>query len=300
MPNPNFPIFVTGIAVLDLVLSVNEIPNLAEKYRASDANWLIGGCAANAAIAIAKLGGSPQLASRIGDDEIGKNISQALIVQGVSTDALQISKNGRSSFSTVMVANSGERQIVNFRGSGLEDNLPQLINHARQRPFSAYLADTRWLEGAKASFKIAKELGRPAILDAEAPIDEELAMMASHVAFSLQGLRDFMAEENLEIALVAAAKRLKNWVCVTDGENGCYLTEEGRIMNIASPKIKAIDTLGAGDVWHGAFSLALAMGKAEAPAVLFANRAAALKCTKSGGILGAPSLIDYETHYGKI
>ena len=55
-----------------------------------------------------------------------------------------------------------------------------------------------------------------------------------------------------------------------------------------APAVTAVDTLGAGDVWHGAFTLALAEGMAVAAAARFANAAAAIKCTRFGGRGGAP------------
>jgi sugar/nucleoside kinase (ribokinase family) len=64
----------------------------------------------------------------------------------------------------------------------------------------------------------------------------------------------------------------------------------------AIPQIIAVDTLGAGDVWHGAFCLQLARGADENSAVRFANVAAALKCTRSGGGYAAPEL-DTVTDY---
>ncbi len=55
-----------------------------------------------------------------------------------------------------------------------------------------------------------------------------------------------------------------------------------------APRITAVDTLAAGDVWHGAFTLALAEHRDIADAARFANAAAAIKCTRPGGRLGAP------------
>jgi sulfofructose kinase len=58
--------------------------------------------------------------------------------------------------------------------------------------------------------------------------------------------------------------------------------------------IRPIDTLAAGDVFHGAFALALAEGCAEADALRFAAAAAAIKCTRFGGITGAPGRAEVE------
>jgi sulfofructose kinase len=53
--------------------------------------------------------------------------------------------------------------------------------------------------------------------------------------------------------------------------------------------VTAVDTLGAGDVWHGAFALALAEGEDEPAAVRAASAAAAIKVTRHGGRAGAPT-----------
>ena len=60
-------------------------------------------------------------------------------------------------------------------------------------------------------------------------------------------------------------------------------------MHLRPPKVRAVDTLAAGDVFHGAFTLAIAQGCCVADAVAFANAAAAVKCTVFGGRLGSPS-----------
>ena len=73
---------------------------------------------------------------------------------------------------------------------------------------------------------------------------------------------------------------------VTDGAEGVLMADGSRL---PARQVQVVDTLGAGDVWHGAFALRLAEGSAEGEAVAFANAAAALKCTRAGGRLGTPS-----------
>jgi sulfofructose kinase len=65
--------------------------------------------------------------------------------------------------------------------------------------------------------------------------------------------------------------------------------DQGKTRNVQGPQVLAVDTLGAGDVWHGAFVLGLAEGKNELDAIHFANLAAALKCTTFGGRIGMPT-----------
>ena len=72
-----------------------------------------------------------------------------------------------------------------------------------------------------------------------------------------------------------------------------YITwNKGNLDNVQAPQVLAVDTLGAGDVWHGAFVLGLAEGKNELDAIHFANLAAALKCTNFGARAGMPTRSD--------
>ena len=134
----------------------------------------------------------------------------------------------------------------------------------------------------------ARTRGIPGVLDAEAPIDEDVAMAASHVAFSKQGLLDFTGMDDRDGALAVAAARLRGWVAVTDGALGTFIATARGIRHVPAPEVTVVDTLGAGDVWHGAFAVALAEGMDEVRAVAFANATAALKCTRLGGRDGAP------------
>jgi sulfofructose kinase len=67
------------------------------------------------------------------------------------------------------------------------------------------------------------------------------------------------------------------------------------VNNIPAYPVTAVDTLGAGDVWHGAFALRLGEGADECDAMVFANAAAALKCTRFGGRSGAPGREETES-----
>lgn len=117
----------------------------------------------------------------------------------------------------------------------------------------------------------------------------DLAEAASHVVFSAQGLRNFTGAESPEAGLLMAQAALPGWVAVTDGARGMAYMDHGRVAWLVAPKVDVVDTLGAGDVWHGAFTLGLAEGMTEMEAACFAHAAAALKCTAFGGRKAAPT-----------
>jgi sugar/nucleoside kinase (ribokinase family) len=70
--------------------------------------------------------------------------------------------------------------------------------------------------------------------------------------------------------------------------------DDGELRQVPAFKVEVVDTLGAGDTFHGAFTLMLAEGMSERPAMRFSAAAAALKCTRYGGILGAPTRAEVE------
>ncbi len=79
---------------------------------------------------------------------------------------------------------------------------------------------------------------------------------------------------------------------------GFLWIEDGAERREAAPRVAAVDTLAAGDVWHGAFALALAERHDTAAAARFANRAAALKCLRPGGRSGAPTRAELDAWQG--
>lgn len=282
-------IVAAGVAVIDFVMQLDEMPSRAEKYRARDAAVVGGGCAATAMVAAARLGGQAALAARLGEDAVGDMILRGLEAEGVDCALVRRFAGKRSSFSTVIVSAAGERQIVNFRDMDLSFDAGWL-RETELAAFDAALGDTRWPQGAAALLRLARERGVPGVLDAEAPVMEaaDALAAASHVAFSAQGLRDFTGLPDLRGGLGAAAARLDAWVCVTDGGNGVYWMDAGEIRHAPAFAVETVDTLGAGDVWHGAFALGLGEGMGEDRAIRFASAAAAIKCTRFGGRDGAP------------
>ena len=280
---------ICGLAVLDFVFTVEEMPRRAEKYRASDALTIGGGGGANAAVAVHRLGGKAELRARLGADAVGDMIVQGLDGEGVDIMCLDRAPRGRSSFSSVLVDAAGERQIVNYRGDHLTDALDWITDST----FDAALVDTRWVPGAVHLLTAADAAGVPGVVDAEAPVDPDIIRRASHVAFSEQGLADFAGTRDPEAGL----RSLKDaaWAAVTLGEKGVLIRAGTQIDHVQAHDVTAVDTLAAGDVWHGAFTLALAEGKGETDAVRFANAAAALKCTRLGGRAATPTRDELET-----
>lgn len=283
-------VLAVGHAVQDFVFTVERLPDRGEKYRARTFETVGGGPAATAAVAIARLGGSARLAARVGDDLAADLIATELAGYGVDCTWLRRCTGCGSSVSAVIVDPTGERMIVNHLDAGMPADADWLPA-PRDLGADAVLVDVRWPEGALRALQLAREAGLPGILDADRPVpaDGRLLRAASHVAFSADGLRDFAGDTDLPGALLRVARDLAGWCCVTAGEQGVLIARGGDLERVPAFAVDTVDTLGAGDVWHGAFALALAEGQAEGAAVTFASAAAALKVTRSGGRRGAPT-----------
>ncbi|MXN65588.1 sugar kinase [Stappia sp. GBMRC 2046] len=289
-------VLCAGVAVIDFVLSIDEMPRRAEKYRAKDAAIVGGGCAANSAVAVARLGGEAFLASRLGADAVGDMIIADIEAEGVDCRLARRFEGNRSSFSSILVDRNGERQIVNFRDETL-DRDASWLEQAELPDFDVALADTRWPEGAEALMRVARLRGKPAIMDVEAPVEIAMSALktATHLAFSEQGLREFSGKADVVSGLYHALDAAPDaFICVTQGEDGVSWIEGSDVRHEPGFQVAVADTLGAGDIWHGAFALALGEGRAEIEAMRFANAAAAIKCTRFGGRSGAPKRAEVE------
>jgi sulfofructose kinase len=284
-----------GIAVLDYVYAVGTMPTRGEKYRAKDLAVVGGGIAANAAVAVARLGGEAELITRLGSDGTAREISDELHRYGVRTDRSLRLWNKRSPVSAIFIDDAGERMIMSYADPTIPpgiDELPKVL------PINvdAVLGDTRWEAGALHLFRLARDKGVPSVLDGDrTPQMPEILEAATHVAFSAAGLRGLTGVDDLAGAIAGLAKTNGNWLAVTDGERGVFWTGPDRkVVHTPAFRVKVVDTLAAGDTWHGAFALALAEKMPIERAVVFASATAALKCTRFGGRAGIPTRADVE------
>lgn len=283
--NEPVTIMVAGRSTVDLIMEIDQFSRRAEKFKASDSCFVVGGPGANASIAIARFGGHPALITFLGDDMMGKFIHQRLIDESVDLSMSVITSEAQSSVSAAFVDRKGERQTFNFPGKGFSE-LPNALN-PNLSP-SAILADNRHSGLTKWAIEIGRRRNLPIVIDAEAPFIAEDVMGATHLAFSRQGLESFSPGCDIQTGLQQAQIVTGCWVCVTDGENGVWFLQDKLLDKIPAFTIEAVDTVGAGDVWHGIFTLCLAEEMGEMAAIKTANAAAAMKCQKFGGIAASP------------
>jgi sulfofructose kinase len=284
-------ILCAGIAVQDIVMRVESFPAPGAKVSASDFIITGGGCAANAALTVARLGGRAAFAGPLGGDAdaVSNRILADLKAEGVDCSGVQRAVAGSASVSLILLDRTGEKTIATRRGAGLGQVLPH-YPEALVKNADAVLVDNRFPEFVTALCRAAQARKIPLVVDLDqaGKPDDPLFALGTHVIASSEALRATTGLEDLAAALKHLAKHVTRFVAATDGPNGVIWLEDGGLRQMPAFKVQAIDSLAAGDAFHGAFTLGLAEGRDLADALRFASATAALKCTRFGGAAGAP------------
>jgi len=291
------PVICLGCAFWDTIFKIDHIPGHGAKVLPEKAVQAASGMATAAAATIARLGGKVEIWARIGDDPTGDSFLHDLSQEAVRTDRIRRIPGARTAFSTILVDRLGERLVVPYTDPSLDPDPGWLPIH-QVAEAAAVLVDMRWREGAKALLAAARRHGVPTILDADvAPPDElrEMIVLADHVLFSEPALLSLTRSRAPAEALMEVAQGLDaEIVGVTLGAAGALIWQrgasEGHLSEFPTIPIHAVDTLNAGDVWHGTYAYGLANGWDLARRVRMANVAAAMKCEHFGGRLGSPRL----------
>lgn len=280
-----------GLSALDITWQVEALPQGGGKTRAYELHEGGGGMAANAAVAAATLGASVQFWGRAGEDSAGHEMKSQLAALGVDVAWFKLFAHARSSLSGIVVDSCGERMIVNFRGADLPGD-PTWLPLDALAETDVVLADPRWPEGAHALFGAARERALPTVLDgdvADAAVFDTLLPHTDYAVFSEPGLAGYATRahdvsEQLKFALSRGCKL----AAVTLGEHGIRWADAEGLHALPAFKVKAVDTTGAGDVFHGALAFALGAHWPVRRAFQFSAAVAAIKCTRPGGRAGVP------------
>jgi sulfofructose kinase len=283
-------ILCAGGAVQDIVMRVDKFPDAGTKVQASEFLITSGGQAGNAAVAAARLGGAVSFAGPLGDqdDEFAHRIVESLRREKIDCSNSVRVPGAISSVSLIMVDAAGEKMIATRRDQGLSDIAPA---NAAQAVATADIVvlDNRYPNFVIPICQAAAARGIPRVLDLDrtAAPDDPLLLACSHVIASAEALRGGTTAKDLRPALRKLGEGFKGFLAFTDGSDGVYWLDGGEVRHMPAFKVKAVDTLGAGDVFHAAFAFHLVETGDLIAAMRFAGAAAAIKCTRFGGLMGA-------------
>ena len=288
-----------GLALIDYCYSVDNLPPGGGKYFASAMHSVLGGVATNAALAILTLGAETRLLSRLGADASGDWVLAELKRMGIDTTFIEQVPGRMSASSAVCIDKYGERSIVNYRDPelfGTDVHIPDDLFAG----VDAVICDTRWPQAVGAVLARASELSIPRVLDYDqnpTPESADLVDLVDYAIFAEPALLALSGCLDAYVAIAWAAEKYpKARVAVTCGGAGVYFWTDNQVKNIAAHPVQVVNTLGAGDVFHGACCYALACGRDFEDALRWANAAAAMRVS---GEVDFPSLSQVDSLYNR-
>jgi len=291
-----------GPIFLDRVVKIDSFPKKPIKLVAKGLEKRLGGPAAVASFAVTILGESSELVSRFGDDDAAEFLQSELDKYNINFEN-SITVNGAlSSQSHIFEDNHGERMLAVFNEKKLleEKTLPN-FNFTNEQ---TYLIDTHWIEAAHYVAKNTHERGIKCVVDLDnftksTAVDETINY-SSHPIFSETGLLQYTNDNSVIDSLKNLYKSNNKFYAVTLGSKGVYWIDKGKVFHCSAPKINAVETNGAGDVFHGAFARFIHANKTIQESIELATAAASLKCSRGGGIRSIPDyneLIEFSSQF---
>src|SRR6202162_2791754 len=297
---PRIPprILCIGMPVRDLTFRIQELPERGFKVNASHFDEICGGNALNGAIGIVRLGGRASICGPMGDarETTSRYIFEKMAEEGIETKHIVHMPGLATAISNIMIDPSGERTIVTFRDPELwKVHLPDadtLLDDC-----DAILTESRCAAFCTDLCAEARRRGIPVIVDVDRAMSlrEGLLTASSHLVFSSEPLQETAGVADDGEALKKIAKLTPSFLAGTRGAQGTiWLDEHQTLQQTPAFPVHTVDTLGAGDVFHGAFALAITENQDLPSALRFASAAAALKCTRFGGAFAAPQRTEVE------
>ena len=297
---PKIPprILCIGMPVRDLTFRIDGLPERGFKVNASHFDEICGGNALNDAIGIVRHGGRASICGPMGDakETSSKYIFEKLGHEGIETRHIVHMPGLVTPISNIMIDPSGERTIVTFRDPELwKVQLPP--SDELLKDCHAILTENRCAEFCTDLCAEARRRGIPVIVDVDRTMSmrEGLLTASSHLVFSSEALQATAGVADDAEALKKIARLTPSFLAGTRGALGTlWLDDNGNLQQTPAFPVHTVDTLGAGDVFHGAFALAVTEQQELPEALRFASAAAALKCTRFGGAFAAPQRAEVE------
>ena len=291
-------ILCIGMPVRDLTFRVRGLPARGSKENATHFDEICGGNALNGAIGIVRLGGRASICGPMGDagETTSRFIFEKMAEEGIETRHLVHMPGLVTPISNIMIDPSGERTIVTFRDPELwRVRLPDADRLLED--CDAILTESRCAAFCTDLCAEARRRGIPVVVDVDHAISlrEGLLTASSHLVFSSEPLQETAHVKDDGEALRKIAKLTPSFLAGTRGAQGTiWLDENHDLRQTPAFPVHTVDTLGAGDVFHGAFTLAITENQDLRSALRFASAAAALKCTRFGGAFAAPQRLEVD------
>jgi len=282
---------VVGIDMpcMDLNVNLSNFPTPDSGERINQLSWQGGGKVATGMVACARLGAKCAMMGCAGDDIFGQFIISDFKRHGIDTSAIKIRPGDTSSLSVVLSESAaGSRTILSKGGSALrytiEDIDADMLRSAKY--FFICQAD----DVVRQAVGIARAAGVKIFIDADGYSEEIMKMLPKIDIFvgSQYFYNRLFGNESYEENCRKVMDMGPQIVLFTLGDRGCVGVSEEGFFKLPAFPVNVVDTVGAGDVFHGAFLAGLLTGRNVKEAARFACAVSAIKCTRIGGRAGIP------------
>lgn len=223
-------------------------------------------------------------------------IFEQLAHEGIDSSHLVQMKGLVTPLSAIMIDPTGERTLVIFRDPELWKVILPSADELLE-DCAAVLTESRCAEFCTDLCAEAVYRGIPVIVDVDRAmsLSEGLLTASTHLVFSSDSLQETAGESDDGEALRKIARLTPSFLAGTRGPRGTiWLDADGELKETPAFPVHTVDTLGAGDIFHGAFAFAITEGQELSESLRFASAAAALKCTGFGGAFAAPQRLEVE------
>jgi len=296
IPTPDgapFDVVGFGLNAVDHLCVVPSYPERDTKSRVSRFTRAGGGQAASAMVVCARLGLRAKYVGKVGGDEIGEFSLESIRSEGVDVSDVVAVPGVTNQLALIVIdGRDGERTILWHRPPEIATS-PDEITAEKIACGRALLVDGHDAPAAARAAELARDRGVAVVLDAETVKDgtadlvpaTDLLVASSRFPSLYTGLDDSVE------ALRAIREEGPRFVAMTRGKDGAVAVGEGgRLIESPGFEVEAVDTTGAGDVFHAAFAYGFLQGWSVEETLRFSNAAAALNCTALGARGGVPGL----------
>ncbi len=300
-------VVVVGSINTDMTVRLPRLPVPGQTVLGGQFATTPGGKGANQAMAALRAGGEVAFIAAVGDDALGQAALRRYGEAGLDVTHVRVVGGVASGVALIYVADGGENMIAVAPGANGRLS-PAMVEALPDSVFSSGGALVVGLEipleTARAAMIRGREAGMTVILN-PAPVGQaaETAALLEHADYATPNqdeARALAGMEGNEFDPREAAERLLTMgprgVVVTLGSRGCLAAEPGRSWRISAAKVRAVDTVGAGDAYTGAVAVALAEGKTLVDAAVWASHAAALAVTRAGAQEALPTRSEIDRH----
>ena len=289
-----FDLLGLGCTAVDDILYVPRYPAADGKVEVRHRERHCGGLCATAMVAAARLGARCAFAGTLGNDEDSRFVLETFRREGVDVRHSVRNKEAGPVRSMIVVDEKRRTRTIFYHvppRAGADPIRPSsdVIHNAR-----VLLVDRFGIPGMIRAARIARAEGVPVVADFESfklPRFRELLALADHLVVSGNFACEFTSASSPSSAAEKLWRKDRAVVVVTVGAKGCWFVDQSGspARHLPAFRVKAVDTTGCGDVFHGAYAVALARGLPLLDRLRFASAAAALKTMKRGGQAGIPS-----------